>query len=423
MRKKLFVCLMLMMCILAQVVPVGAAGFDINSVPDPSAGMTLVSANDIVVKDGVTLTAGNEGDTREMTYTGDFDCKIISYSVSRDLFLVGEYETKTYTDDLTGVSHDVESLVLSEVSTYNEAISRAVVLTKGDSFVTLLSRDVYVVFVDVGTNTARCKCNTAELSNYYLDLSKVTPATSKAVKVTMVSGKEKDGVVTNAVFQVDYFMPGIAEDGSTVVERATCVYTEPMTKEVKITDGSVSGSLNFSVDSLSSGTYKFYVKSDQGAFYSDVLVVGSGEAGGSFEMYTGTYDAPIITISGMPQDGSLVDAPLELILESNIPADIVFDGNLVASQTVHTTVIVGENRVYPYSAVSAVGQVTEGSVNVSCLKSGTSISGMDLEESVGLVQTGQDGASIGLVVCIGLVIVLAGVCILLYSKRNGGFSK
>lgn len=406
MRKKLFVCLMLMMCILAQAVPVGATGFDINSIPEPPVGSKLVTSTCLLETDsGYTLPTGTSS-TVNLVYAGDQPYKIIIYNKDAGNF---DIVTVYYEDG-------VEYFDYATVADFDTAVSKSHIFSCGDDFLVNCSNDNLVVFVDVDTSKPVFACSPERLCDFVLDRTH-TDISDAELSIKEVDRLESDaGLVVNLV--LEYKLPSGTKSGFHYEEVASYFNGDGLLEDIQCSG--VSGEIPFKLENLHNGEYLFYLTTSAGNRYTASYTVDFADGTGTgFSDFTGSTDAPEIVIRGVPTE--TVSGPIEIELVSNMPVELKFDGSLITSgYTTSAKTVVGSNGVYVYEAVSEVGVVTTGSVDIQCLLEGTSMSGYDLEESVGqLVQTGASDGLFGSFAVIFLVVgLLLGFCGIIVYRRN-----
>lgn len=392
MRKKLFVCLMLMMCILAQAVPVGAAGVGISSLPGPPEGAKLISSYDIDDSGFNTVIDG----FATCTYMYDNSSKVVAYSSETKLYYCNTLSTFDIVWE-DGSVHQEEAVLVKSYSSYTEALQSSVEYTVGDELSVPVAPGSYLVFV---SGSGDFRCESSSLVDYVYDREAgnkpFDPSLVPKLSLSVVEYLKTGDTVTGAKLRLTYDLPGYNWNGQLKTENASTVYAPFLSSGVPIESSSARGSVDFIADGLSNGTYDVELWTDAGNRYHVDFVVDF-IAGLDFNKYTGSFDSPVITILGLPSDTStFVQAPIKLVVKSDIPVTLSWDGYAVSDvPSCEFEVDVYENKTYRYVAVSEVGVATSGEAVITNLDVMPGMAGSDLVESTGLVQTGIERDSVG----------------------------
>lgn len=428
MRKKLLVFLLLMACVMCQVLPVSAAGgVDISSLPNPPSDAVLISESDISVVNGENVLNGDAGIEGMLTYAGSTPYKIIN--VRADGTFWYSSETPYSWVDEAGVSNTEDVYEFKSCSSFDEAVRLAQTSVAGYSFGAWFDYDGYVVFVD-GT-TPKFKCSVAALADYAgklgdLGLKKVDGDLTPSLSISVVEQLTQNSLVSGAKLRLTYNLPGYDWNGYVKDEHIKYVYSEPWTDRYQCETNETSGYMEFEIDPMYNITYTFWVKTDAGHKYPVEFAVNFITASDDIP-YTGSYDAPVIKVVGMPTDLiTMYPAPLMLTLVADMPVSVSWNGVSVSGgRDIEHDISVTENGVYHYVATSEIGVSTEGDVVVDFLSGAAyNMLGMDLVDSSGsLVQTGiekvESNSSLGIVAIVGCCLVTLGGSLLYMRKRSG----
>lgn len=410
MRKKLFVCLMLMACLMLQAVPVAAAGIDLSSIPEPPEGAKLVSSAIGFNKhsDGTFWFTCNEGDTLSFSYVYAKSCKVLTYVPSEDKFYT-DYDT-VVTSSVDGETESFENTVYDGFSDFNSAVKSANVCTSGSFFSTTLADGAYIIFVDAETSSPLFKLSAVSLRQFVLDAEAFTGA-SPTLTLEELNKVENDaGDLTEVKLRLNYSLPGCDKSGILVDEYATYLSVAAADVYIELQPAKASGYVDFILSDLRGMTYTVWLGTNEGNRYSVDYVVDSADTGLSGS-YIGSYDVPVIEVFGIPSDGAI--APIVLTLKSNIPVLMSWNGELLSNTySMEFDVTVGGNGVYSYSANTEVGKVAIGSVKIDCLDSSYAYNAMDLVSTdSSLVQTGyEDGHGFILFIGVfGFIVAVFGI--------------
>lgn len=414
MRKKLFVCLMLMMCILAQAVPVGATNtLDISSVPVVADDVILIASRDIVLRDGVSTLVGTLGAEKSLTYVGDVSCKAITFVLSENTYYYGVLTTIPDPDDPSEIAYKYS---MQSSDSFSEACATASLLSKGDVFSTILSSDAVVVFVD-DSGVPLYKCPVDDLSDHGFNPLDAKPAGQPSLKVSEVRKLGSEGKVTGVDLKLDYDLSSV-DSGD-----ATLLYVNDIGLFVDILNGGKIGSATFTISSVNLSTYTIYLRTSTGDEYP-VEYKPSFELSTKFDSVPAELlGVPHVSVTGLTDGSETLDPPLNITFTSDIPVQILLNGTQVVTDTEFSKTVqcaITENGVYNYVAVTEFGNTVDGSFNISCLRQSTDLSGLDLEMSDGtLVQTGAEkGPNIVVVVLVLVGVALLVAFITFYMKRN-----
>lgn len=438
MRKRVLVVLALMVCLLAQMVPVFAAGelseADLVALPKPGADVKLISSTNLNKHaDGTFGFQCNEGDIESFAYMYDkLDCKIITYVPSRSIFMTNTPVQYTSTDEFTGEVYVTDTLEYKEFNTFSAALDSASVIVKGDWFDVKMDVDSYIVFVNSKTNEPEFCCRPLELKNHVYEISLVTDVKEPSVSLVTVDKVINDSnEVTGAVVRLTYSLPGFSKSGVLVEEFGSSVTVVSAGDSIDLPSRTSNGSFDFTLNGLSNGTYTVWLWTDQGNRYSTEYVVdfitgSSGSGGLQFTPYDGSFSEPVVRVEGLPTGDELASVPLELRLISDTPVLFRWAGVAVSSEYLtEVSVVVSSNGVYSFDATSEVGKVHSGSVTITNLPDGVDMNGFELVDSTaGLVQTGVEHSGVfyyGVVAVVGLIILAIGVFYVV--KRKGVESK
>lgn len=419
MRKKLFVCLMLMMCILAQAVPVGATGFDISALPGPSEGSGLISDVNLVKDSSGSFSYVSTSDTELEFGNMSGDCKVVTYVPSTGSFWCSAESTTTI-EDQYGDMVEMSTTSFTQFSSLEDALANACVTSNGETFVTY--RGAYTLFCATEANSESgvvCCCKSDLLPSYVYTSENGDKLLSGAIQpaelnVILVDKVQTGGSVVSAKYRLDYKLGGYEKFGQAFEEHAKEVFVDTLRGSIKCDVGSVSGSIEFEITDLSNTTYEVALYTDGGNRYSTTFDVDF--ASGGFTQYTGSLNAPVITFSGLADlaDNSLTE-PLVATVLSDTPVQFYLNGNLVSSEfRTEFELELLQNGIYSYQAISEAGQVTDGSFELSCFLS--DLTGLDLVESSGqLVQTGMENTGSVSLSVLTVVLVSCAVIALVFG--------
>lgn len=410
MRKRVLVMLALMMCLLVQMVPVSAA--EVSSLSDPPKDATLISSFDL--KDGSFGTVVDGFAT--CTYMYDKSCKVVAYDAATGTYYCNALTTvDTVWED--GSVHPFETIIPKGFSTYDEALVSAVESTVGDEMSIPISVGSTVAFVGV---SGSFKCQVSQLPNYVFDRSSGTqkPVSEPSFDVEVIEYLKTGETVSGAKLRLKYNLPGYSKFGVLTEEHAKTFYASFLSSGVAVTNPGKSGVVEFVAENILNDTYEFELWTDAGNRYRIQYVIDFIEVTEQ-TAYTGTYDVPVISIIGVPSDTSTkIKAPLMLTVKSNIPVTLMWNGlNVNSKLATEFDISISENGTYQYVAVSEVGQVATGSVDIVNLEELPGMSSHSLLDAGGhLVQTGMeiDGANevnqgAGAIVAISSLFILCGV--------------
>lgn len=415
MRKRVLVVLALMVCLLAQMVPVSAAGgVDISSLPGPPDGTELISSvtqeNGKYVLDQlgrVSLVNVSEASKIVVYYDGSF------WAMKSEQMQLAQGE------DPVGISF------LHQFGSLEDALSVCDVTEQYEEFTSFPS-DAYVLFCSstaLDVNGVRYCVSSSDLLSFTNDPYKQDVGNNELLLSVSISHEDKDAV---PVFTLNYSLPFKNKFGVMTEELLASVIIDREGIVVTVDDAhkTSSGALDFTMNSLENREYKVEVFTNNGTRYETTFVVDFADEvsqpGLMDSKYTGSFDAPIVTFDGISNEAGIA-VPLTVKMLSNMPAELVFNDESSDGYVTEFEFTLSHNGRYSYVAVSEIGRVTEGVLEVTCFDDeAMGVLGLDLDTSgTHLVQTGLSSYSSLIIYSCAIIAIVCIAAGAYFIKKRG----
>lgn len=426
MRKKVWVVLALMACLLMQMVPVFAAGVsvaELDAIGVPADGHIISSAG--LVGDSNGWSFGDlSGDSLSLSLGMYGEYKMIAYSPITGLYYYYADGEVVYDDEVPVVMEGIQSS-----SSLETAYSKVYFCTTGcPSFIIPNDMSAYLlVFRDNvsvhSINDALYACKVSDLTKYVIDekeFNVVNPGTSGAISVTLIDKIIKDAKVVGARYRCDYKIGTCEIYGKTYNENPTFLYVNTINR-VEVKDK--VGSVEFEIPEAYNMEYTAYIETDMGSKYSTKFVVDFVDDL-QFEPSSLSDAKPVVEFEGIPTDGSKLSEPLQLTMKTlNVPSRMYINGSEISTMYCNSCeVTITENGRYSYSAVTELGVVTDGFITIDCMESDVSMSSFGLNKvDSSLVQTGFDvtrSPVVYIFVAVAVILIGTGAVVVYKSKRG-----
>lgn len=437
MRKRVLVMLALMMCLLVQMVPVSAAevsAADLDSLPKPSQSTNLILSWDLGgdSKSGYTFIDSGDGTTRLSNYAGS-GYKILSYEPNSGLYVYSvTAEVETY-DPNTEEYYSGESVEIRRSSSLTQALSEVSVTEDSLYFDVSSSLSAYTIFFSPYASSlsdAVYGLKNSELLKHVFDpnADKVAYTGQEIlndVSVELIETGMTGVSVTSARYILRYNLTGFRHKDEIIPEVAKRVYVDTIYDGIVCNEMS-TGSVEFTITNVRNHEYQAYVYTDHGHRYYTTFTIDFA-TGNTREQFTGSYDVPVVTFSGIPEENGRTDILYLTVDTGDIPVQFIWNGELMNKMySSKLEIPVNQNGVFRYSATSEVGRTAVGELTIDCFAEGIDavpLSGQDLvSHDDHLVQTGLNAETTShvalYILVVGAVLASLGVVVVMKKRRG-----